>query len=274
MTRLQILPNDTVHLELFGKLDCPAMWTGLKHDHKFWEMLFLASGDGVYTVEQTRHAVKAGDLCLMAPGVQHRFEARSATTMFYFGFEVSVSSRRFVIAQLPIVLNTLPAIEVFIQELAPLRGIQAEADLPRFSPNILSFIIHFVDTYLIKPVSEGSTVSPAVVMVERAKAYLRLHFDRNVTNEELSNAISLSPNHLGDLFRRSTGQTPKQFHLKVRMEKAFDLLVRGDSITTIADALGFDSIHHFSRRFKEYFGTSPTMVRDHREGHLSHYLAL
>jgi len=70
-------------------------------------------------------------------------------------------------------------------------------------------------------------------------------------------AVSLSPK-----FRAFFGETPHQFVIRLRLERAADRLRRTDySVTDVALAVGFESPAHFSRAFKTRFGCSPRAYR-------------
>jgi AraC-like DNA-binding protein len=63
-------------------------------------------------------------------------------------------------------------------------------------------------------------------------------------------------------FARLAGTSPGSFHMKAIMDRACDLLRTGDHpLRTIAVQLGFCDEFHFSRRFKQIVGLSPTQFR-------------
>src|SRR3546814_2435419 len=78
--------------------------------------------------------------------------------------------------------------------------------------------------------------------------------DDNLAGEiqirQLSNAASLSPSHFLRLFKVATGQTPHQFIIRRRVEKAQHLLRDTDQpIVQIAFVCGFSHQQHFSNVF-------------------------
>src|SRR3546814_16258255 len=78
----------------------------------------------------------------------------------------------------------------------------------------------------------------------------------------LSNVAGLSPSHFLRLFKVATGQTPHQFIVRRRVEKAQHLL-RGTSqpIAQIAFACGFSHQQHFSNVFPKFNGMTPANFR-------------
>lgn len=72
----------------------------------------------------------------------------------------------------------------------------------------------------------------------------------------------VSQRQLQRLFRRHLGMTPTQYFLKARLQRARHLLQFSTlSVTEIAIATGFASISHFTRRYTELYGRTPTTER-------------
>src|SRR5688500_6315675 len=72
----------------------------------------------------------------------------------------------------------------------------------------------------------------------------------------------VSQRQLQRLFRRHLGMTPTQYFLKARLQRARHLLQYSTlSVTEIAIATGFASMSHFTRRYTELYGRTPTAER-------------
>jgi len=98
--------------------------------------------------------------------------------------------------------------------------------------------------------------------VQCAKDYADALFDTSVTLDELAQVAGLSPNHLLRTFRQLCGQTPHQYIIMRRLERAQNLLQHTDqSVTDICYAVGFHSLGSFSRLFRDRIGVSPDTFR-------------
>jgi transcriptional regulator GlxA family with amidase domain len=89
---------------------------------------------------------------------------------------------------------------------------------------------------------------------------------RRMTEGEALDGIAeqsgVSQRQLQRLFRRHLGMTPTQYFLKARLQRARHLLQYSTlSVTEIAIATGFASISHFTRRYTELYGRTPTAER-------------
>lgn len=79
---------------------------------------------------------------------------------------------------------------------------------------------------------------------------------------DLSRRSGWSPFHLQRVFRRLAGETPKQYTLRLRLERGAGMLVADE--VTVADtalACGFASHEVFTRAFRRRFGCSPVAYR-------------
>ncbi|MBO9607504.1 MAG: helix-turn-helix transcriptional regulator [Paenibacillaceae bacterium] len=69
-----------------------------------------------------------------------------------------------------------------------------------------------------------------------------------------------------ELFKQATGMSPKAYLTYNVMKQAAAALSESKrSVTEIAEDLGYSSIHHFTKQFTVYFGSSPTAYRRRRK---------
>jgi AraC-like DNA-binding protein len=92
--------------------------------------------------------------------------------------------------------------------------------------------------------------------------FMRQEFHRNPTLEDISRRASLSPFHFHRRFTDLIGQTPKHFLLACQIEEAKRLLAaRHHELSKIAVNCGFAHQSHFTSRFKQATGLTPTRWR-------------
>lgn len=59
--------------------------------------------------------------------------------------------------------------------------------------------------------------------------------------------------------------SPNDYLIQIRMKKATVLLQESKrSITSVAEELGYTTIHFFTRQFTSHYGVSPSHYRSHR----------
>ena len=81
----------------------------------------------------------------------------------------------------------------------------------------------------------------------------------NVSVSEMANQLALRPAEFSRRFRTTTGETPHQYLLRVRLERASQALLglRERSIARVAVDFGFFDQSHFTRQFKRRYGLTP-----------------
>lgn len=75
-------------------------------------------------------------------------------------------------------------------------------------------------------------------------------------------SIGYSRAHFIHMFRRIYGETPGQYRMRRRIERAADLLrTTNGTVTDICLSVGFTSLGSFTSRFVRLMGTSPSQYR-------------
>lgn len=83
-----------------------------------------------------------------------------------------------------------------------------------------------------------------------------------LTPQQLADMVQITPRQLERLFRQHLNDTPANFYLNLRLDKARQLLRQSDmSVLEVALACGFESSSYFSRRYRKRFQTSPSQDR-------------
>jgi AraC-like DNA-binding protein len=83
----------------------------------------------------------------------------------------------------------------------------------------------------------------------------------------LARSASVSPAYFSRSFKAAFGETPHQYLISRRMERAMALLrSRKLSVTEVCFAVGFSSLGSFSTQFRRLVGESPLVYRQ-RGGH-------
>ena len=93
--------------------------------------------------------------------------------------------------------------------------------------------------------------------------YIDVHFcDPELDIKKLCEVSFLSKSNLYRFFTNRFGISPKQYIIKLRMNKALRLLVDGNiSVKEISLSCGFSDDKYFSRIFKSIYGYPPSQLR-------------
>ena len=99
-------------------------------------------------------------------------------------------------------------------------------------------------------------------LVVAAREFLKKNLANSISMADLVKHIGLGRSRMFDLFKSVTGMTPNDYLLRLRVEKAKELLANPDrSITDVALAAGFSSCQYFDNVFRKYTGQTPQEFR-------------
>lgn len=110
---------------------------------------------------------------------------------------------------------------------------------------------------------ETAKEKEAVTVVERAKAYINENFQKDISLDEVSREVDISPYYFSKLFKQEAGKNFIEYLTEIRLRKARELL--GDSrysIKEICVMSGYSDPNYFSRIFKKYEGVTPSEFRE------------
>ncbi|MBO6771536.1 MULTISPECIES: AraC family transcriptional regulator [unclassified Thalassospira] len=88
--------------------------------------------------------------------------------------------------------------------------------------------------------------------------YIEQNCGRTIRLDELAQLTGLSQSYFCSAFRETTGMPPQQWQMKARVERAKNLLKKGDTpLASVAVGLGFADQAHLTRVFRKIVGTTP-----------------
>ncbi|MDF2613110.1 MAG: response regulator [Clostridia bacterium] len=100
-------------------------------------------------------------------------------------------------------------------------------------------------------------------IIMKAKQYINKNYKDNPSLEDVSHYVSLSPSYFSRLFCKETGETFISYITNVRIDKAKELLRNTQyKVYEIAEMIGYENTHYFSRIFKKVTGQSPYDYRE------------
>ena len=102
----------------------------------------------------------------------------------------------------------------------------------------------------------------AARVTQEVLAYIRQHYGGPLSGQQLAELFHYHPNHLSQLIKEQTGLPLHRYIRTYRIHAALDLLQSTRlSISEIAEQVGMEDIHQFSKAFKQIVGTSPSSFR-------------
>jgi AraC family transcriptional regulator len=98
--------------------------------------------------------------------------------------------------------------------------------------------------------------------LRRIKELVHAKMEDDLSLAEMAQSVGLSPAHFARMFRKSTGETPHQFVLRQKIDRAKTMLRAPDGrVLDVAAACGFKTQQHFAQVFRDLCRVSPTEYR-------------
>ncbi len=123
------------------------------------------------------------------------------------------------------------------------------------------FIDGFVRSSSSTQISKGNSLRD--FYIKEAFSFIEQNFQNNISVEDIAATCGLNRSYFGKIFHENTGKSPQEFLISYRMTKAAELLKLTElSIADIGNAVGYPNQLHFSRAFKNVYGSSPRQWRN------------
>jgi AraC family transcriptional regulator len=122
---------------------------------------------------------------------------------------------------------------------------------------------------VFEPVA-AATISKYEECVLPVLVHCEEHLEEPLQLAELAAIAGFSPHHFHRIFQHVTGEAPKEYLRRLRLERAvYRLKVSPDNVLEIALQAGFRTSETFTRAFTRHFGITPSefrgVVRGYRE---------
>lgn len=103
-------------------------------------------------------------------------------------------------------------------------------------------------------------------LIAVAKEYIDRNYQKEISLDETSRQVNISPYYFSKLFKEEMGQSFIEYVTGIRMDKAKELLVKTDkSMKEICNEIGYADPNYFSRTFKKNVGVTPTEYKEKKE---------
>lgn len=247
--------------------------------HDFWEFLCVDKGEVEVMAGDKSAVLHKGDIIFHQPGEFHSLRAigetapnlavisfvcRSPAMDFFRGRRLTiVESDRTLIARIILEARhafTTPLNDPYLKQMVK----QEEPPL-----GAEQFIQLYLEELLLQMLRRCRTPAPSSErpnQVEKNDAfyngivnYLESHLRERLTVEKICRDNLIGRSHLQKLFRTRHGCGVIDHFIQMKINAAKQMIrERKMNYTQISDALGYTSIHYFSRQFKQVTGMTPS----------------
>lgn len=123
-------------------------------------------------------------------------------------------------------------------------------------------LYHLIATFVFSQQQNQNSLSSEKLIIHHTIDYMKNNLSKTIRIEDFAALNQYSVSHFSKLFRLTTGMSPIEYFIHLKMQKACQLLYAEDfRVKQIAAFLGYDDPYYFSRLFKKYMNTSPEAYR-------------
>lgn len=252
------------------------LYTGEKHD--FWELVYVDKGS-VYIKRGNRWlALEQGEIIFHHPNEFHNIRANGivAPNLIVIAFQCNSSAMNFFKHkrlslsdyEKHLLANIIiEAKETFSSPLddPTLKKLVRKKESLFGSEQMISTVL---EQFLISITRNTGTVTTNTTTFQRNTEekilndvidFLHENIHEKLVFQQVIDHIGISASGLKNLFKKKVGVGVMQYFTNLKMNAAKKMIREENlNVTQISSTLGFDSVHLFSRRFRQITGMSPT----------------
>lgn len=265
---------------LQGGIDVISQTSETQKTNKYWTLIYVKSGAGLYILEGRLRVLNDGDLIIIPPRISYSFLAQDLGGEYNENIDASVLQfGETWLNGLLTVFRTLGEVVLKLKEMKSamsakgkkwLRMSSLMADLKTCHPSVQPLkIIELIE--LFKTSADFYPITDEVLYddvnaedkVTRIKRYISCHLLNRITLDEISEYAGMNRTYFCLFFKRHFGTGLTHYINLERMKKASSLLGQGlTSVSDVARECGFPNVTYFNRVFRKNYGMSPTEYRN------------
>ena len=244
-------------------------WQSLPHTHQFSELFYVLSGEGAFYIEDDKIPVKADDLMIINPHVEHTEKTLPNDPMEYIVFGVEGLAFSFID---PDQDNTKGYSfysygsdkNQFIN-FAQLMMREFQEKKPGFE-KVCHGLLQVLLVYISRK-QNLSVISDSSFQLSKecalAKRYIDANYAKNITLDSLAEITHINKFYLAHSFTECIGQSPINYLTDRRLEACKELLTSSNlSVAQVASSVGFSSQSYFAQIFRKKTGMTPRQYRN------------
>jgi len=256
--------------------------TEIEHSHDFCELVIVTRGSAMHMLEGKEFPVTAGDVFLLQGRQSHYFYERENLDLInimydpekialpenelrrmpgycaLFMLEPNYRRQHRFASRLHLKRMPLAHVEQLAEEMERECDKEDSGYEVALRAKLLELMVYLSRAYT----TSDTTEAHALLRVGNVIGALENDFSRDWKLDDLLSIAHMSRSNLMRVFRKATGQTPIEYLVRLRIQRAMDMLRNTDlTVTEIALEVGFNDSNYFTRQFRRILGESPRSFR-------------
>lgn len=254
--------------------DCGYAFPG--ESHNFWECVYIIKGEACISGNERVYNLAQGSIIFHKPLELHKFivNGKDGADMLIFSFTAEgpltayLEEKVFILSdfQKSIADSLLLFIGEHLKPTADSEDLYRSGLEPfRTKPTYFQMLAAYLHQLMLSLADAGavSAVSsaPDAVIFRQAISYLNSNIHRQPSVPELARFCNISESGLKRIFDKYAGIGIHKYLLKLKIKTAAELLQQGESVSCVAEKLGFNSQSYFSKAFRRETGVTPSSLK-------------
>lgn len=245
-------------------------WHSTSHTHHFTELFYIVSGKGAFILPDCEVPVKANDLVIINPNIEHTEKSNKQDSLEYIALGLEGISFSLPKEDSQIGLFTYQGdrddILFYLKKLL-LEVVNSYNDFEIVCKNIIEILV--VKLRRAKNITiKKDTPQQMNQSVALAKHYINHNYRNPITLDILAKVGNINKYYLAHTFKQDIGISPIEYLNQVRIKEAKTLLeTTSYTIAEVALFNGFSSQSFFSQAFKREVKQTPSEYKKQ----ISHY---
>ncbi len=235
----------------------PVGTTTVRNNRERWAVVLKTSGKTYYTVHEKEILSDKLHPVILPKGCSYSWKCVEPGECIIIEFDAIQEYRNilpFEITNDSFLINSFAKIEKKFN----LQSMNFKMECINLLYGVLLFLLKTVNKKYI-PNGKKDILQPAIDYIANN------YYDSTITNDRLAAACGISTIYFRKIFERVYEISPIKYLNNFRMEKAKSMLLSDiESITLVAQNVGYNSIYHFSKMFKIHTGMSPSEYKNAR----------
>ncbi len=259
-----------------GKIDSKNGWEYLEHIHTSFEIVYIIKGSLFFWCNDEKIKVSKGQIYFIRPNQRHKELTNGDVEFIYLRFkyantngknydffpeEFEVSNQvinkdgdecREIVTLMEKILYESTNKELFYKEIV--------------IANISELIWLISRKYKLLEKSNNCNSGEQNLIVNNAINFIENNINKKIKMDDITKHCNVSSGYLSRLFKDATGVSILKYADDIKMKRAADMLFNEDfTIKEVAYTFGYSDSLYFSKRFKKWYGISPSDYKNNKE---------
>lgn len=243
-----------------------------RHFHSTFEIFYVFSGERYFFIDDGSYKINEGELVIIAPNILHKAinteKPGCERINIYFDEELGNFNYPISEALSSLLKNDKKIINLNITEKTSVEELfrkmiyEIQIKKTGYEMSLQALLIQLL-VAVCRYIEENPTIQASSQSYMHKKAaeivqYINEHYMEPISLNSISENFYISRSYLSKIFKEATTFTLVEYLNNVRIKEAKKLLNKSNlKVTEICEKVGFGSITHFGRIFKEVTGHAP-----------------